>query len=213
MCAFRQYTHQLASSQCSWVLCPTDWCICMHTYLSECPFVPVSIKIAPLALAVDLWADRTGLGALSRRMGNSHSALRVQDFLPCLDQPDKAKTVGKGSGVPTLIQRPLSARRLSYSFPDLSPHSLSNSLVSSVLKVSLLLHLPENGLILTLTFHCWSTSLALIFFLSFPLGSFFFNPCCQAVSPQKLRCRDMCAIRNTWERGILNPAWKFHSIT
>lgn len=86
-------------------------CICLYVFLSA----ELSTKIflntkaeEPLALAADLWADR--LGALSRRMGNSHSALRVRDFLPCLDQPDKAKKkkkVGKGSGFPTLSQCPL----------------------------------------------------------------------------------------------------------
>lgn len=68
-------------------------CVCVYVRVCNSAYksFPESRDEEPLALATDLWADRTGLGAHSRRMGNSQRALWVHVSLSCVDKPDKAK--------------------------------------------------------------------------------------------------------------------------
>lgn len=76
-------------------VCVIVYTLCACVWESSAnKFFPESRDEEALALATDLWADRTGLGAHSRRMGKSHSALWVHVFLPCLDKPDKTKRAG-----------------------------------------------------------------------------------------------------------------------
>lgn len=52
----------------------------------------------PLALAADLWADRTGLGVHFRRMRESHSALRVHVFSNVWTRLIRQKELAKDQG-------------------------------------------------------------------------------------------------------------------